>query len=83
MLGVNNKDILQLERDSGTVTTTRQLLQHKPDGAFTVSESGIATLAEANTAMQAGADGLLIGTALWQAAEPAVAYREDVYKRQE
>ena len=29
-----------------------------------------------NTAMQAGADGLLIGTALWQAAEPAVAYRD-------
>lgn len=75
LLGVNNKDILQLERDAGTVTTTEQLLQHKPTGVFAISESGITTLAEGRTALRAGADGLLIGTALWQATQPALTYK--------
>jgi len=66
IIGINNKDILRLERDSGTVGTTLNLIKLAPNGAFIVSESGIASPEGAKKALSAGADAVLVGTAFWQ-----------------
>ena len=41
LFGINNRDILNLEKDSGTVGRTSELAKLKPSGSFLVSESGI------------------------------------------
>jgi indole-3-glycerol phosphate synthase len=66
IVGINNKDILNLERDNGTVARTRSLISHAPEGAFLVSESGIKTPKEAEKALKSGAHAVLVGTAFWR-----------------
>lgn len=75
LVGVNNRDIRTLERDDGSVSTTETLAGHKPAGALLVSESGILTPADARAALRAGADAVLVGTAIWRAGDPVAAYR--------
>ena len=75
LVGINNRDILALEKDDGTVATTGRLASHKPMGALLVSESGILTTGDAREAIAAGADALLVGTAVWRAQDPAEFYR--------
>ena len=75
LIGINNRDITRLERDDGTVTNTRHLAEFAPENAVIVSESGINTPEEARQAIDAGADAVLIGTALWQAADMAAFYQ--------
>lgn len=75
LVGINNRDILQLERDGGTVETTAKLGLHKPDGAFLISESGIQTPMDVQSALKSGADAVLVGTAIWKAADPFAFYR--------
>lgn len=75
LVGINNRDILALERDDGTVSATTSLATHAPRNAFLVSESAISTPVEAQAAVQAGADAILVGTALWQAADMGACYR--------
>jgi len=65
-VGINNKDITILEKDSGTVATTRELISYAPKDAFIVSESGILTRDDADKALTAGADAVLIGTGFWR-----------------
>lgn len=67
LVGINNRNILELEKDDGSVSTTRRLAVLKPEGAVLISESSIKNPAEAQAAIAAGADAVLIGTALWQA----------------
>lgn len=78
LVGVNNRDILRLERDDGTVETTRGLAQawQKHDRPFIVSESAIETAEDVRSALQGGADAVLVGTAILKAADPAAKYRE-------
>lgn len=76
LVGVNNRDIRRLERDGGTVSTTRALAAGKPKGAFLVSESGISGPADARAAREAGADAILVGTAIWKAASPEGLYQD-------
>jgi indole-3-glycerol phosphate synthase len=64
-VGINNKDITILEKDSGTVETTRGLIGHAPEDAFIVSESGILTREDADRALAAGVNAVLIGTGFW------------------
>ncbi len=71
LIGINNKDIRRLELDDGTVARTQALAGEAPEGALIISESGLHTRADVCAAMDAGADALLIGTALLQAADPA------------
>jgi len=66
LIGINNRDILSLERDGGGVSLTRELAHFVPDGALLVSESGIETPAQAKAAVLAGAGAVLVGTALWK-----------------
>lgn len=75
LLGINNRDILDLERDGGTVDRTAKLASLKPPGAFLISESGLKSPEDVRRAVRSGADGVLIGTALWRAADPFAFYR--------
>ena len=75
LVGINNRDILTLERDGGTVSTTSELAAWVPKGALLISESGISTPEEARAATEAGAGAVLVGTAIWRAADPAACFR--------
>lgn len=76
LMGINNRDILQLEKDGGTVSTTQGLAGGKPEGAFLISESGILTPGDVRRAIDSGADAALVGTAIWKAEDPFAYYKE-------
>jgi len=76
LLGINNRDILNLELDSGSPERTQRLISEKPDGCLLISESGILSAEDARRAARAGADAILVGTALWQAPDMALMYRQ-------
>jgi indole-3-glycerol phosphate synthase len=66
IIGINNKDITILEKDTGTVGLTLELIKIAPKGAFIISESGISCREDAQKALDAGANAVLVGTAFWQ-----------------
>ena len=74
LIGINNRDITALERDDGGPERTAALAGGVPLGTLLVSESGIDSPAAAASAVAAGADAILVGTALWQAPDLATAY---------
>jgi indole-3-glycerol phosphate synthase len=71
IIGINNRDILSLETDSGDVRVTEELAPLVPDGILKISESSLRTGAEIGRAVDAGADAVLVGTAILQAGDPA------------
>jgi indole-3-glycerol phosphate synthase len=73
ILGINNRDILVLERDDGDVSRTESLAAHVPGGWLVLSESAIAGPDDARRARDAGADAVLVGTSILQAPDPAEA----------
>lgn len=76
LIGINNKDILRLEKDGGTVAATAALARNKPAGAMLISESGIMNAADVRTAAASGADAVLVGTSIWKADDPFAFYRK-------
>ena len=76
LLGINNRDIMTLEMDSGGAGRTQDLAAGAPEDALLISESGILTSHDARLAARAGADAILVGTALWQADDMEAKYRE-------
>lgn len=62
-IGINNRDLARLEVDLGTFET---LAPHVPDDRVVIAESGITSPADVTRMRRAGADGLLIGTAIMQ-----------------
>lgn len=70
-LGINNRNIVELERDDGTVATTEKLVTHAPFDVFIISESAITSPRDVRRATEAGAHGVLVGTAILQAEDPA------------
>ena len=74
-VGVNNRNILEWETDDGTVSTTEQLAAFLPERAFVLSESSIASPSDVERAVRAGAHGVLVGTAILKAEDPAEMYR--------
>ncbi|NLO34922.1 MAG: hypothetical protein GX112_01055 [Clostridiaceae bacterium] len=76
LTGINNRDIRQLEKDSGTVQATAELAGRKPSGSVLVSESAIATPSDVRRAIANGTDAVLVGTALWQAEDMILLYRQ-------
>lgn len=68
LVGINNRNIIELEKDDGTVSNTADLAYMKPKGAVLISESSIRSPEQAKAAIFAGADGVLVGTSIWQAA---------------
>ncbi|MEW6380447.1 MAG: indole-3-glycerol-phosphate synthase [bacterium] len=71
IIGINNRDIRNLEKDSGTVRLTEELAPLIPDSVVTISESSLRTPEEVRRALEAGADAVLIGTAILQSNDPA------------
>ncbi|MBQ1334037.1 MAG: indole-3-glycerol-phosphate synthase [Clostridia bacterium] len=76
LVGINNRNIATLEKDAGGVERTGRLAVLAPKNACLISESGIETPADAKTAIEAGASGVLVGTALWRARDTASFYLE-------
>ncbi|MFC7098202.1 indole-3-glycerol phosphate synthase [Halobaculum marinum] len=64
LVGVNNRDLGQLEVD---LATFERLAPEAPDDVTLIAESGITTPADARRMREAGADGLLIGSAIMDA----------------
>jgi indole-3-glycerol phosphate synthase len=73
VLGINNRDILVLETDDGDVSQTEGLASLAPPGWLVLSESAIQGPVDASRARDAGADAVLVGTAILQAEDPAAA----------
>jgi indole-3-glycerol phosphate synthase len=61
LIGVNNRDLARLEVDLGTFET---VAQKAPDDVTLVAESGISTPEDARRMRAAGANGLLVGSAI-------------------
>jgi indole-3-glycerol phosphate synthase len=61
IVGVNNRDLAQLEVDLGTVESVAPAV---PEDVTLIAESGIETVADARRMRAAGADGLLVGSAI-------------------
>ena len=69
LVGINNRNILKLEKDNGNINRTQHLATAKPPNALLISESGIMSIEDAKQAAGAGTDAILVGTVLWQAAD--------------
>jgi indole-3-glycerol phosphate synthase len=67
ILGVNSRDLDTFAVDTASAWT---MLGAVPGRCVAVAESGMASVADVETAAAAGADAVLIGTALSSAAEP-------------
>jgi indole-3-glycerol phosphate synthase len=61
VVGVNNRDLAALEVD---LETFEHVAPHAPDDVTLIAESGIGSPADAARMRRAGADGLLVGTAV-------------------
>ncbi|WP_265110355.1 indole-3-glycerol phosphate synthase [Halosolutus halophilus] len=61
IIGVNNRDLAKLEVDLGTFESVSA---HVPDGVTLIAESGISTPADVRRMREAGADALLVGSAI-------------------
>lgn len=75
LVGINNRDILVLERDNGNVSNTEMLAKLVPEDAFLVSESSIENPDQVRRAIAAGSNAALVGTAILRAE-----YTESFYK---
>ena len=65
IVGVNNRDLAELTVDLETFET---VAPHAPDDATLLAESGVSSPADARRMREAGADGLLVGSAIMDGA---------------
>lgn len=75
-VAVNNRDIVALEKDPGTVRVTETLMPEVPPDVLVLSESAFLTADDVARAAAAGAEGVLVGTALAKSDDPATLVRE-------
>ncbi|NLO09012.1 MAG: indole-3-glycerol-phosphate synthase [Clostridiales bacterium] len=78
-IGINNRNILKYEVDNGDVATTELLGRYKRKDAFLLSESSITDKADVMRAISAGANGVLVGTAILQAEDSVCKYKQLAY----
>ena len=74
-VGVNNRDLAKLEVD---LATFESVGEHAPDDVTLIAESGISSPADVRRMREAGADALLVGSAIMDyedSADPAAAVR--------
>jgi indole-3-glycerol phosphate synthase len=71
IIGINNRDLTELEKDAGDVRVTEELAPLVPEGIVKISESALQTEEDIRRAIAAGADGVLVGTAILRADNPA------------
>lgn len=74
-VGLNNRDITALELDEGTVDRSEEVLAGAPRNVYVISESAFYTVADASRAAAAGADAVLVGTAMAQSDDPVALLR--------
>jgi indole-3-glycerol phosphate synthase len=67
IIGVNNRDLARLEIDLGTF---ERVARSAPEEVTLIAESGITSEADVRRMRAAGADGLLIGSAIMDGIEP-------------
>ncbi|MCL2140434.1 MAG: indole-3-glycerol-phosphate synthase [Dehalococcoidia bacterium] len=75
IIGINNRNIKELEKDGGGPQMTASLAPYAPQGVLLISESGITSPADVRTAVKAKANAVLVGTYLWQADNIELAYK--------
>ncbi|MCL2514999.1 MAG: indole-3-glycerol-phosphate synthase [Microbacteriaceae bacterium] len=75
LIGINNRDIAIGETDAGDVGRTESFAARLPGGVPRLSESAITGPDDARRARDAGADAVLVGTAILRAADPAAMIR--------
>jgi len=75
MIGINNRSIVELEMDDGTVRTTEELARLISPKTLVISESSISSSTDVARAIAAGAHAVLVGTAILQSRDPAEMYR--------
>ena len=73
IIGVNNRDLAIFKTD---LSLSERLIPLFPKDVVAVSESGIATAADAARVKAAGAHAVLVGESLMRAADPAALIRE-------
>lgn len=76
LMGINNRNILELEMDQGSVETTAKLARLAAPGVLIISESSITSRSDVEKAAAAGAQAVLVGTAILNSPSPAVMYAE-------
>lgn len=81
MVGINNKDILDLERGEDQTAPTQKLVSFLPKGVVVISESGIRSKEDVRKVIDAGADAVLIGTALLKAEDIRAKVEEVVWSK--
>ena len=74
LIGINNREITTFECDNGSPDKTVALASNAHSNALLISESGVLSAEDAKLASSAGANAILVGTALWQAKDTRVAY---------
>lgn len=72
VVGVNNRDLDEFSVD---LTTAERLLPRVPAGVIAVAESGLETRKDVGRMAEAGADAVLVGTALARLSDPRAALR--------
>jgi indole-3-glycerol phosphate synthase len=72
IVGVNNRNLETLDVDRGVGS---RLIPQIPAGAIAIYESGVVTAADVEGAAEAGADAVLVGSALSASADPGAAVR--------
>ena len=72
VIGVNNRDLTSFKTD---LALSEQLIPLFPKNVIAVSESGIATAADAGRVKSAGAHAVLVGESLMRADDPAALIR--------
>ncbi|MBB3032815.1 indole-3-glycerol phosphate synthase TrpC [Alteriqipengyuania lutimaris] len=72
LIGINNRDLRSFETD---IATTEALIPLAPEGAFLISESGIATAGDCARLEEAGAHGFLVGESLMRRPDVEAATR--------
>lgn len=81
IVGINNRDIGRLELDAGDVGVTERLAPGVPEDIVIISESSLQSSDDVRRAFAAGANAVLIGTAILQAGD-FQSYLKDLMKIQ-
>jgi len=72
IIGINNRNLETLEMDP---STSERLLRRVPIGIVAIAESGVTGRADVERVARAGADAVLVGSAVSSASNPAEAVR--------
>jgi indole-3-glycerol phosphate synthase len=75
IIGINNRKICELETDEGTVNHTEILAPLVPRGVLLISESSLMSTKDVARAWAAGANAVLVGTALAKSPDPEATVR--------